>query len=86
MYSSYIAVKHKSQDFGEWCVTPKDYFDACGRIPDSHSDLDIPGMEEVCDSTYRSTDGSDGVASLLAVGIVVEENPVWWWDEPWGNI
>lgn len=79
MYYDWIAVKHGTTAFGDWLISPKIYFDNYGKIPDGHSNLNIPGMEEVSDHLFRALNNSDGVSLLLAVGLVIEENPKWYW-------
>jgi len=75
--SNWIAVKHKSNCFGEWSIAPKDYFEKYGRIPDCHANLVTPGLEETMDHT-QAIDDTDGKALLEAAGFEILENPVWY--------
>lgn len=75
----WVALKHKTSVFGEWCVAPKEYFAKHGRIPDGHANLDVPGMEETKDHTLMAKDGSDGQAILEKAGFEILHNPVWYW-------
>lgn len=79
MISGWIALKHRTSNFGEWLISPKEYFEKFGRIPDCHANLKVPGMEEVSDHTLKTLDGSDGVSLLLSAGFAIEENPNWYW-------
>ena len=78
--AGWVAVKHKSSSFGDWCIAPRKYFETHGRIPDWHADLITPGLDEVSDHTLRATDGSDGRALLEASGFFILENPIWYFD------
>lgn len=77
-----FAVKHKTCEYGEWCLVPKDYWGKYARIPDSHLNLKIPGMQEVSDHTYQTTDGTDGVSNLTNAGITILETPIWYFELP----
>jgi hypothetical protein len=78
----WVALKHKDDDFGEWSISPKDYFLANGYIPDMKSQLVISGMDEVSDHTLLAKDGSDGKQLLLDAGFEILENPVWYFEKP----
>lgn len=85
MNEGWIALKHKSNDFGEWSISPKAHFEAHGSIPDGHANLETAGMEEIMDHTLRAKDGSDGRALLLFNGFEIVDNPVWYFDRPGYN-
>ena len=81
-YCGWIAVKHHSNVYGEWCIAPKDYFDKHGRIPDTHANRKIEGMEEVMDHCYRVKGYGDGRYELTRAGYEILENPVWYFQRP----
>jgi len=78
----WVALKHKDNDFGEWCISPKDYFLKNCHIPDCHAKLNVFGMDEVSDHTLLAKDGSDGKQLLLDAGFEILENPVWYFEKP----
>jgi len=78
----WVALKHKDDDFGEWCISPKDYFLKHGHIPDTKAKLNIAGMDEVSDHTLLAKDGIDGKQALLDAGFEILENPVWYFEKP----
>ncbi len=80
--SGWVALKHKDDSFGEWSISPKDYFMKHGYIPDCHANLNVFGMDEVSDHTLLSKDGSDGKQLLIDAGFEILENPVWYFDKP----
>ena len=80
MITKWIALKHKTNRFGHWSISPKDYFELHGSIPDVHANLEIPGMEETMDHTYVSRDGSDGRPLLIRAGLEICDDPVWYFD------
>lgn len=80
--SGWIALKHKTSSFGQWCISPKAYFDEYGRIPDYHAKLKVPGMEEVMDHTLAALDDSDGRDLLVATGFEIVDNPEWYFQRP----
>lgn len=82
MVSGWIALKHKSDPFGQWSISPRAYFEKHGHIPDSKAKLNVPGMDEVMDHTLVAKDGSDGRELLLAAGFEIEEKPVWYFERP----
>lgn len=77
MTEQYVAVKHKEDAFGEWSLSPKDHFIMYGHIPYARSELTIPNMEEVGYHTFKTLDGSDGIAHLKDANIEILENPNW---------
>lgn len=77
----WIATKHKSNGFGEWSISPKEYFLTFSSIPDCHANLETPGLEEVMDHTLRTTlNGDDGKDLLVSLGFEILENPIWYFD------
>lgn len=78
----WVALKHKDNAFGEWCISPKDYFLKNSYIPDCHAKLNVFGMDEVSDHTLLAKDGSDGKQLLLDAGFEILENPVWYFEKP----
>ena len=78
----WVALKHKDNAYGEWCISPKDYFLKNGYIPDCHAKLNVFGMDEVSDYTLLAKDGSDGKQLLLDAGFEILENPVWYFEKP----
>jgi hypothetical protein len=78
----WIALKHKDNDFGEWCISTKDYILKHGYIPDTKAKLNVAGMDEVSDHTLLAKDGSDGKQALLDAGFEILENPVWYFEKP----
>lgn len=82
MISGWIALKHKTNPFGEWSISPKDYFEQYGRIPDGHANLHLEkeGLDEVMDHTLQARDSSDGRSLLIQAGFEILENPVWYFD------
>ena len=77
MTEQYVAVKHTDDTFGEWSLSPKTHFIMYGYIPYTRSGLSIPNMEEVAYHTFKTLDGSDGIAYLKAANIEILETPNW---------
>jgi hypothetical protein len=73
-------MKHPTDDEGCWCISPKEYFDKYGKIPDTKADLTLDGLDEVSDHTLMATDGSDGRQLLLDAGFEILENPKWYFN------
>ncbi len=81
----WLALKHPSLQENEWCVTPTSHFEEFGTIPDKHSGLNIPGMEEVDSHTFRILNGGDGKELLKALGFTVSdtlEDCRWYFQRP----
>lgn len=79
---NWIALKHKDNSFGEWCISPKEFFLKHGFIPDTKANLNIAGMDEVSDHTLLVKDSSDGKQALLNAGFEILENPIWYFEKP----
>lgn len=80
--SNFCAVKHLSHTYREWGIVDKEHFKNNGTMKDCHLNLDIPGMEEVSDSTYVTLDKTqDGRDLLEKAGIDIEEKPLWWFSK-----
>lgn len=82
MNTQWVAVKHPSTAYGQWLVSPKDFFLTYKHIPDCHANIMISGMEEVSDHTYAALDGSDGRELLIQAGLEILDNPVWYFQVP----
>lgn len=78
--TGWIAMKHKSNGFGEWSISPKAFFEEHGKIPDCHANLIVAGMEEVSDHTLVTRDGSDGRQLLTDAGFEIDNNPAWYYN------
>lgn len=79
--SGWIALKHPTDKFGEWSISPKSYFEEHGHIPDGKANLNVPNMEEAQDHTLTTLDGTDGRNHLKAAGIEIADNPVWFFEK-----
>lgn len=79
MITGWVAVKHISNGFGEWCIVPKAFFEANGFVPATKANLEVPGMEEILPSTLKPLDDSDGVSLLLAAGFEIDNDPNWFY-------
>lgn len=78
MITNWIALKHPTSEFGEWCISPKSFFEKRGYIPDCYANLHVPGMEEVMDHTLAALDNTDGRDHLVAAGFEIIDDPVWY--------
>ena len=82
MTNTYLtAIKSKNPIYNnEWCITPKWYFRLYGRIPDTKSQMDLEGFDEIMDHVFLAKDGSDGLSLLKKHGIEILDNPVWYYN------
>lgn len=77
---NYVALKHQDDGFGEWSISPKEYFLEYGKIPDNHANLNVFGMEESQAHMLTAIDGSDGRLNLLNAGLEILDTPIWYFD------
>lgn len=82
MNDDWIALKHRTNEYGQWSISPRAFFSQHGFIPDGHANLLTPGLEEVADHTLQVLDDSDGRERLVQAGFTIEDNPMWYFERP----
>ena len=80
----WVAMKHSTSQDRYWCIAPKAYFDAHGRIPDTHANLGLPGVDEVSDHTLwvKPESGKNDRKYLESLGFEILDDPLWYFKRP----
>lgn len=74
-----VAVKHPADRGGVWNIVPAEYWRKHACVPDCSVVIEVPGFDEILPYRYAVRNPvSDGRPELQAAGIVIDENPQWY--------